>query len=369
MEEVKHTKCSGCKCWRADDLFLNRKGRRLNTCVKCRERFSCDKCDYKCKFKCYLNKHKKQVHDKIKDFECDKCDYKCSTSSDLNVHIRHVHSKIKDYECPDCEYKFSTNSDLQRHIKAVHDKIQDFECPDCEYKCSTSSDLQKHIKQVQDKIRDFECPDCDYKFSTNGDLQRHIKRVHDKIKDFECDKCEYKCSSNGDLQKHIKQVHDRIRDFECPDCDYKFSTNGSLQSHISTCTGEMKCSSGEYRVMQVLDNMRIEYQHNTSHEVKSTSWLRWDFMIDYKNTKLFIEYNGLQHYEPVRFGGISDERATENFRKQQIHDQIKTDYCTENDYPLLWISHKDNVEDSVRKFIVDNTNWDGDLIDGTNWGE
>jgi hypothetical protein len=117
--------------------------------------------------------------------------------------------------------------------------------------------------------------------------------------------------------------------------------------------------------------MRIEYQHNTSHEVKALTsrLLRWDFMIDYKNTKLFIEYNGRQHYEPVNFGGISMERATENFRKQQIHDQIKTDYCKENDYPLLWISHKDNVEDSVRKFIVDNTNWDGDMIDGTSWGE
>jgi len=131
----------------------------------------------------------------------------------------------------------------------------------------------------------------------------------------------------------------------------------------------MNCSSGEYRVMKILENMRIEYQHDTSHEVKSTSWLKWDFMIDYKNTKIFIEYNGRQHYEPVQFGGISMERATEKFRKQQIHDQIKKDYCTENDYPLLWISHKDNVEDSVCKFIVENTNWDGDKVDGTNWGE
>ena len=340
MEEVKHTKCSGCKCWREDALFLNRKGRRLNTCVKCRERFSCDKCDYKCKFKCYLNKHIREVHDKIKDFECDKCDA-----------------------------KYSTNGHLQAHIKQVHDKIKDFECPDCEYKCSTNNHLLQHVKMVHDKIKDFECPDCGYKFTLNGCLQKHIKRIHDKIKDFECPDCDYKCSTNGDLQKHIKQVHDKIRDFECPDCDYKFSTNGDLQRHISTCTGEMKCSSGEYRVMQVLENMRIEYQHNTSHEVKSTNLLQWDFMIDYKNTKLFIEYNGKQHYEPVNFGGISMERATENFRKQQIHDQIKTDYCTENDYPLLWISHKDNVEDSVRKFIIDNTNWDGDMIDGTNWGE
>lgn len=340
MEEVKHTKCSGCKCWRSDDLFLNRKGRRLNTCVKCRERFSCDKCDYKCKFKSQLPWHVKQVHDKIKDFVCDKCDYKCSRNMDLQKHIKQVHDKIKDFECNKCDATFGGNSNLQTHIKAVHDKIKDFECPDCEYKCSTNGNLQSHIKQVHDKIKDFECPDCDYKFGTKSILQQHIKAVHDKIRDFECDKCDYKCSTNSDLQKHIK-----------------------------LCTGDMNYSSGEYRVMQVLESMRIEYQHNTSHEVKSTSWLRWDFMIDYKNTKIFIEYNGQHHYEPVRFGGISMERATENFRKQQINDQIKTDYCTENDYSLLWISHKDNVEDSVHKFIVDNTNWDGDLIDGTNWGE
>jgi len=222
---------------------------------------------------------------------------------------------------------------------------------------------------VHDKIRDHECDKCDAKFSTQRDLQKHIKAVHDKIKDHECDKCDYKCSTNGSLRQHIKQVHNKIKDFECPDCDYKCGTNVGLQKHIARCTGEMKCSSGEYRVMQVLESMRIEYQHNTSHEVKSTSWLRWDFMIDYKNTKIFIEYNGEHHYKPVRFGGISMERATENFRKQQINDQIKTDYCTENDCPLLWINHKDNVEDSVRKFIVDNTNWDGDKIDGTNWGE
>ena len=309
------------------------------------------------------------VHDKIKDFECPDCDYRCSTSSTLKKHIKMVHDKIKDFECPDCDYKCSTNDHLQQHIKQVHDRIKDFECPDCDYKCSTSSDLNVYIKQVHNKIKDYECPDCEYKCSKNNDLKKHIKAVHDKIKDFECPDCDYRCSTSSTLKKHIKMVHDKIKDFECPDCDYKCSTNDHLQQHIARCTGEMKCSSGEYRVMQVLENMRIEYQYNTSHEVKSTNWLKWDFMIDYKNTNLFIEYNGQHHYKPVRFGGISMERATENFRKQQINDQIKTDYCTENDYPLLWISHKDNVEDSVLKFIIDNTNWDGDMIDGTSWGE
>jgi uncharacterized Zn-finger protein len=148
MSEVKHTKCLGCKCWREDALFLNRKGRRLKTCSSCRDRFSCDKCDYKFQYKCGLNNHINRVHLKIKDFECDKCYSKCSTNSHLQRHINTVHDKIKDFECDKCKYKFSTNSDLHRHIKAVHDKIKDFECPDCDYKCSTNSDLQKHIKQV-----------------------------------------------------------------------------------------------------------------------------------------------------------------------------------------------------------------------------
>jgi uncharacterized Zn-finger protein len=342
MEEVKHTKCSGCKCWRSDDLFLNRKGRRLNTCVNCRERFSCDKCDYKCKFKCYLQAHIKKVHDKILDHECNKCNSKFQYTSELQRHIREVHDNIKDFECDKCDAAFSDNSHLIRHIKMVHDKIKDFECPDCEYKCSNSSHLKRHINIVHNKIKDFVC---------------------DK------DKCNATFGENSNLIRHIKMVHDKIKDFECPDCEYKCSNNSDLQQHIPRCTGEMNCSSGEYRVMQVLKSMRIDYQYNTTHEVKSKKLLQWDFIVDYKNTKLFIEYNGEHHYKPVRFGGISDERATENFRTQKIKDQIKTDYCTENDYPLLWISHKDNVEDSVRKFIVDNTNWDGDLIDGTNWGD
>ena len=37
MEEVKHEKCRRCKCWRADNQFLNDKGRRMKTCGTCRD--------------------------------------------------------------------------------------------------------------------------------------------------------------------------------------------------------------------------------------------------------------------------------------------------------------------------------------------
>ena len=83
MSEVKHTKCLGCKCWREDALFLNRKGRRLKTCSNCRDRFPCDKCDSKFQYKCSLQTHIKRVHGNIRDYECDRCDSKFSNNSDL----------------------------------------------------------------------------------------------------------------------------------------------------------------------------------------------------------------------------------------------------------------------------------------------
>ena len=48
MEEVKHQKCTKCKCWRLPDTFLNPKGRLLKTCQKCRDRGKVSREKYKC---------------------------------------------------------------------------------------------------------------------------------------------------------------------------------------------------------------------------------------------------------------------------------------------------------------------------------
>ena len=85
--------------------------------------------------------------------------------------------------------------------------------------------------------------------------------------------------------------------------------------------------------------MKIYYQYNTSHEVKAKGLLRWDFIITNCDEPLFIEYDGQQHYEPQRFGGISKEKAEIKFEKQKEHDKIKDDYCNENGYLLLRIPY------------------------------
>jgi hypothetical protein len=190
-------------------------------------------------------------------------------------------------------------------------------------------------------------------------LQIHFNAVHLKIKNFECAECSSKVRSKGELEKHIKTVHLKEKNFECSNCKSKFTTNSYLKRHINICSGKQKFTHGEGSIMKVLESMNIKYEYNSSYKVKSTILLRWDFIIDYDNTKLFIEYNGRQHYEPVTFGGITLEKAEGRFLKQIRNDKIKDDFCKENNYKLLWISYKNfgRISEIVADFIIENTSW------------
>ena len=331
-------KCSRCKCNILLETYYskNRKGEYKKTCNGCQNRVSCPKYDYKCASNGDLHKHIKRIHDKTKDLKClhNDCKYVCGNISDLNIHIKQVHNKTKDFKCPTCDFTCGRLSGLNTHIKSVHNKIKDFQCEHCEYKCSE-----------------------------NGNLKIHTKRIHTKSKDFECsiEGCDYKCSNNSDLKKHIKQVHDKIKDFNCSieGCDFKCSTNSGIKIHIKRCTGNEQGSSGEVKIKKVLNEMKIEFQYNSTYEVKAKHLLRWDFIITDYDEPIFIEYDGKQHFEPATFGGISKERANEAFQKQKEYDKIKNDYCDENGYHLLRIPYTEyaNIEAIITEFMTTNTDW------------
>ena len=328
MTEIAHTKCSRCKCFRESATFLNAKGRRLKTCQTCRDRHKCNKCDAKFSSNNHLVRHKKAVHDKIKGFKCPTCNFRCSE-----------------------------NSHLKHHVKSIHNKIKDHHCTSCDYRCSTNSDLKQHVKRIHTKIKDHRCTSCELKFSTNSDLNRHVKAVHDKIKDRHCSKCDFICSSNSTLTQHIKAIHDKIKNFICPKCDYRCCFNTTLTKHTKFCTGDLNCSSGEKAVMDILDKMKVEYIHDQTDEDLTEfckKSLRFDFKIPMYN--VVIEYNGIQHYKPQRFGGMSEEKAEAAFEKQKIHDKFKRDYCEEYAISLLEISYKNfgDIPKLVADFLVEN---------------
>ena len=234
-------------------------------------------------------------------------------------------------------------------------------CSRCKCNILLETYFSKNRKGQYNKTCDrcrirFKCPHCDHKCSENGNLQKHIKIVHDKIKDVKCPTCDYKCSITENLQQHIKAVHDKIKDFKCSieGCDYRCSTNGNLQQHIKICVGNEVGSSGEVKIKKVLNEMKIDYEYNSSYEVKSDKGLlRWDFILK-GDEPLFIEYDGRQHFEPVEHWG--GQKAFEQTKK---YDKLKDDYCNDNGYLLLRIPYTEykNIETLVVDFIQENTNW------------
>jgi hypothetical protein len=111
--------------------------------------------------------------------------------------------------------------------------------------------------------------------------------------------------------------------------------------------------------MNVLDNMEIKYEYNSTYVVRGNNLLRWDFMITDYGKRLFIEYDGRQHFEPVNWGNISQDKAQEVFERCQRYDNIKNTFCSDNDHPLLRIPYKKfgAISQLVTEFITEHTSW------------
>lgn len=120
-----------------------------------------------------------------------------------------------------------------------------------------------------------------------------------------------------------------------------------------TCCGCPQCreSRGEKSIRQWLEahNIIYKYQH-TFDNCRDKKVLPFDFYITHLN--VIVEFDGLQHFEPVDFAGKGEEWALEHFKMVQHHDQIKNDYCKNNNISLLRISYWTNIEEELEKFFI-----------------
>lgn len=105
----------------------------------------------------------------------------------------------------------------------------------------------------------------------------------------------------------------------------------SPQSHLSG-SGCPRCieSSGERILSKLLDNFNITYIRE--YKIKGYRY-RFDFYLP--DTNIYIEFNGIQHYHPIkRFGG--DKALIETKR----NDKIKKRLVKDNDGILITISYR-----------------------------
>ena len=87
----------------------------------------------------------------------------------------------------------------------------------------------------------------------------------------------------------------------------------------------------------ILDKYHLNYEtQKTFDGCVAKIKLRYDFYVKLNNKEYCIETDGLQHDMPVeRFGGIKE------FEKRKKHDEIKNNYCKDNDIELIRIKQSE----------------------------
>ena len=114
-----------------------------------------------------------------------------------------------------------------------------------------------------------------------------------------------------------------------------------------------RATRGERKIAAHLDALNIIYDREKSFEdCKNERVLPYDFYLPDKN--VCIEYDGEQHYRPVKFGGKNDKDAEERFAATQKRDAIKTQYCKDKGIELIRIPYTefDNVENILDKHLL-----------------
>lgn len=109
-------------------------------------------------------------------------------------------------------------------------------------------------------------------------------------------------------------------------------------------------SIGERRIRQYLQmhNIAYSYQHKFE-DCKDKKQLPFDFYLPDYN--LCIEYDGRQHFEPVNFSGNGYDWSLSQFATVQKHDNMKSQYCKDNNIHLLRIPYFKNVESELETFL------------------
>ena len=141
----------------------------------------------------------------------------------------------------------------------------------------------------------------------------------------------------------------------CPDCGKVFITSYyAFMKHngqrCPECTNVE--SHGEYEVRMFLEQNGINYiPQYRFNDCKYKNTLPFDFYLPDYN--VLIEYDGEQHYKPVNWGCDKDERE-KLFKLTQIRDQIKTEYCKNNNIKLIRIPYYDfnNISTILSKNLL-----------------
>lgn len=244
--------------------------------------------------------------------------------------------KGKKYQCQYCHY-----SKEEKTIETKH-KIENL-LKDRKIK------LEKYTKVGE--AATFYCEECNYFF--NREPLRFLKNPT-------CPSCEGGGKKSLDLMlKRLKEVHgdeyeilniEKYQNTTTPlkirhRCGFiwKSSLHNLLNHSCPKCA--KKTSKGERKIREYLENNNIPYIWQYKQQIDNHN-LFFDFFLP--NNRIFIEFQGEQHYVPVDYWG-----GEEGLEKRQYRDELKRKWCAKNKYNLLEILYSDY--DNIDKILEGST--------------
>lgn len=250
-------------------------------------------------------------------------------------------SHLSGSGCKKCKYdnlklKFSSNTDdfikksniihLNKYKYINSQYINSYES--IKITCIKHGDfLQKPYKHLSGQG----CPKCSGKYKTNEEFIKKAQNIH-KNK-FSYNLVNYinsktnviiTCNQHGDFSQ---LPNNHIQGQGCPKCN---------------------TSKSEYKITEFLNNNNIKFiMEHTYIDCCYKRKLPFDFYLPAYN--LCIEFDGEQHFKSIKhFGG------EKRLLIQKIKDNIKTEYCKNNNIKLLRIPYYDfnNIEKILEKILL-----------------
>lgn len=112
---------------------------------------------------------------------CEICGRVFGEAGALTKHRRVVHERVKNYVCTDCGRAFAEKSNMKKHRQAKHGEASNpLPCPDCDKVFYFSDALRRHINNCHLGLRPFACKvqGCNRAFKQRAHLQKHLSGVH-----------------------------------------------------------------------------------------------------------------------------------------------------------------------------------------------
>lgn len=294
----------------------------------------------------------KNCNDKFDYFKIEPSEYinrkskfNCKCKLDGNEWVTTANSLLKNHGCPLCFSRgiiFTKNHTLETHaerfLKNINIKSPNIKILDINQYYSNNRNIDcecmvcKNVwtTKVEHLNNGHGCPEC-------GKISRGLKRRLD----YDFIKSEIENNGFILLSKEYNNCHEKL-EVECvnhPGIINKMSWVDFKSGRLCRLCG---ISKSEKIIESFLIKNKIKFSPEyTFEDCKYIGLLPFDFAIFKEDDSLnfLIESDGQAHYNPVRFGGITFEKAEENFKFAKIRDEIKTKYCNEKGIRLLRIPY------------------------------